>query len=278
MTECLLCTEPLTMKNVINTNCCTMPCCKNCFFRWTKAKNTCPCCRANIFCNSEENKEIMHLKELLSHRTRIVRQVEESYDELDAVRAKKRRVEQERFLIKEEINKEKEKLEKLLEVNGGKYKTIKHLEIRIRNGLENIRDQTKNNKQRVLNHIKQQCIFFLRANTKNPGRFLKYRYFSVAFKNFIIQNQKSKERMRFRNRVKNLAACGCDIRQLFVHPDDDFDEYADMPSLLDISHVYNRDFMTEFIANHSGNSNNLERDFINYFIDNIQVSRTNNNR
>ena len=95
MTECLLCTEPLNMKNVINTNCCTMPCCKNCFFRWTKAKNTCPCCRANIFCNSEENKEIMHLKELLSHRTRIVRQVEESYDELDAVRAKKRRVEQE---------------------------------------------------------------------------------------------------------------------------------------------------------------------------------------
>ena len=84
--------------------------------------------------------------------------------------------------------------------------------------------------------------------------------------------------MRFRNRVKNLAACGCDIRQLFVNTDDDFDEYADMPSLVDISHVYNRDFMTEFIANHSGNSNNLERDFINYFINNIQVSRTNNNR
>ena len=31
--------------------------------------------------------------------------------------------------------------------------------------------------------------------------------------------------MRFRNRVKNLAACGCDIRQLFDHPNDDFDEY-----------------------------------------------------
>jgi len=278
MTECLLCTEPLNMKNVINTNCCTMPCCKNCFFRWTKAKNTCPCCRANIFCNSEENKEIMHLKELLSHRTRIVRQVEESYDELDAVRAKKRRVDLERLNIKQEINKEKEKLEKLLDTNGGKYKTIKHLEIRIRNGLENIRDRTKNNKERVLNHIKRQSEFFLRATYKNPKRFEKFPYFSIAFKNFIIQNHKSKERMRFRNRVKNLAACGCDIRQLFDHPNDDFDEYADMPSLLDISNVYNRDFMTEFIANHSGNSNNLERDFINYFINNIQVSRTNNNR
>ena len=268
MTECLLCTEPLTMKNVINTNCCTMPCCKNCFFRWTKAKNTCPCCRANIFCNSEENKEIMHLKELLSHRTRIVRQVEESYDELDVLRAKKRRVEQERFNIKEEINAEKEKLEKLLNVNGGKYKTIKHLEIRIRNGLENIRVQTTSHRAQVVHHIKQQCLFFLRANRKNPGRFLKYRYFSVAFKNFIIQNQKSKERMRFRNKVNNLAVSGCSIERLFAHPDDDFDEYADMPSLLDINSVYNRDFMTEFIANHGGNHVNLERDFINYFINN----------
>jgi len=271
MTECLLCTEPLTMKNVINTNCCTMPCCKNCFFRWTKAKNTCPCCRANIFCNSDENKEIMHLKELLSHRARIVRQVEESYDELDVLRAKKRRVEDERLHIKDSIAEEKDKLEKLLDANGGKYKTIKHLEIRIRNGLENIREQTKNNKERVKNHIKQQCVFFLRANTKNPGRFLKYRYFSVAFKNFIIQNQKSKERMKFRNKVNNLAASGCSIARLFAHPDDDFDdfdEYADMPSLLDINNVYNRDFMTEFIANHSGNSINLERDFINYFINN----------
>ena len=77
MTECLLCTETLTMKNVINTNCCTMPCCKDCFFKWTKVKNTCPCCRENIFCNSKENKEIMNMKELLSHRSNIISQVEE---------------------------------------------------------------------------------------------------------------------------------------------------------------------------------------------------------
>ena len=51
----------------------------------------------------------MHLKELLSHRTRIVRQVEESYDELDAVRAKKRRIDLERQNIKKEINEEKRK-------------------------------------------------------------------------------------------------------------------------------------------------------------------------
>ena len=264
MAECLLCTEPLTMKNVINTNCCTMPCCKNCFFRWTKAKNTCPCCRSNIFCNSDENKEIMHLKELLSHRTRIVRQVEESYDELDAIRAKKRRVENERQNIKEDINKEKEKLEKLLQVNGGKYKTIKHLEIRIRNGLENIRDQTRFDKQRVINHIKQQSLFFLRATCKNPKRFQKFPYFSISFKNFIIQNHKSKLRMKFRNKMNNLGVSGCDIRQLFDHSDDDFDEYADMPSL-EVDHYYN---IQNFMRNNS-RSENLQRDFMNYFASNI---------
>ena len=268
MTECLLCTAPLTMKNVINTNCCTMPCCKNCFFRWTKVKNTCPCCRANIFCNSEENKEIMHLKELLSHRTRIVRQVEESYDELDVLRAKKRRVNLERQNIEKEINEEKEKLEKLLQINGGTYKTINHLEIRIRNGLENIRVESTNRKAQVIHHIKQQCAFFLRATYKNPKRFEKFPYFSIAFKNFIIQNHKSKERMRFRNRVKSLAVSGFAIRQLIAHPDDDFDEYADMPSLLEVHSAYNRDFLVEFIRDNR-NSRNLERDFTNYFMNNI---------
>lgn len=270
MTECLLCTEPLTMKNVINTNCCTMPCCKNCFFRWTKAKNTCPCCRSNIFCNSDENKEIMHLKELLSHRTRIVRQVEESYDELDSLRAKKRRVERERLNIKEEINEEKEKLEKLLDANGGKYKTIKHLEIRIRNGLENIRVASTNNKKQLLHHLKRSLVLFLSANRKNPGRFLKHRYFSVALKNFIKQERKRKKRSMRRQKNNKLRISGYTIRQLFGHPDDDFDEYANMPSLLEVHNTYNRDFMTEFIENHNGNRETLSRDFMNYFVNNIR--------
>ena len=273
MTECLLCTEPLTMKNVINTNCCTMPCCKNCFFRWTKAKNTCPCCRANIFCNSDENKEIMHLKELLSHRARIVRQVEESYDELDVLRAKKRRVEDERLHIKDSIAEEKDKLEKLLDANGGKYKTIKHLEIRIRNGLENIRVETTNNKKQLLHHLKRSLVLFLSANRRNPGRFLKYKHFSVALKNFIKQERKRKTRCMRRQNNNKFRISGYTIRQLFGNPDDDFDEFADMPSLLDINSVYNRDFMTEFIANHGGNQVNLERDFINYFINNSNWRR-----
>ena len=284
MTDCLLCTEPLTMKNVINTNCCTMPCCKICFFRWTKVKNTCPCCRANIFCNSEENKEIMQLKELLSHRSTIVRQVEQSYDELDVIRAKKRRVDQERLKIKKSINEEKEKLEKLLEANGGKYKTMKHLEIRIRNGLENIRDQTKNNKERVNYHIQQQYVFFNRATYKNPKRFKKFPYFSIAFKNFIIQNHKSKERMKFRNRVKNLAARGCAIRKLFAHPDDEEEEpvanWQDLPIFRSGTAMYTREpryntqtiSLRRFIETYTDDTNvpdeDLETSFMRYFTTN----------
>ena len=221
MADCLLCTEPLTMKNVINTNCCTMPCCKNCFFRWTKAKNTCPCCRANIFCNSEENKEIMHLKELLSHRSRIVRQVEESYDELDVIRAKKRRVDQERLKIKKSINEEKEKLEKLQHANGGKYKTIQYLDIRIRNGLENIRVESTNNKKQVLHHLKRSLVLFLSANRRNPGRFLRYKYFSVALKNFIRQERKRKLRAMFRQKRDNFRLYGTRLRALFNDVDEE---------------------------------------------------------
>jgi len=271
MTECLLCTEPLTMKNVINTNCCTMPCCKNCFFRWTKVKNTCPCCRSNIFCDSAENKEIMHLKELLSHRTRIVRQVEESYDELDVVRSKKRRIDLERQNIEKEINEEKEKLEKLLQVNRGTYKTIRHLEIKIRNGLENIRVASTNNKKQLLHHLKRSLVLFLSANRRNPGRFLRYKHFSVALKNFIKQERKRKIRcMSRQNNNNKLRITGYTIRQLFVHPDDDFDEYANMPSLLEVNHAYNRDFMEEFIENHNGSRDSLSRDFMNYFVNNIR--------
>jgi hypothetical protein len=206
----------------------------------------------------------MNLKELLSHRTRIVRQVEESYDELDVLRAKKRRVDLERQNIEKEINEEKEKLEKLLQVNGGTYKTIRHLEIRLRNGLENIRVASTNRKAQVIHHIKQQYVFFHRATYKNPKRFEKFPYLSIAFKNFIIQNHKSKERMRFRNRINNVSLSGSTIRQLFVDPDDDFDEYADMPSL-EVDHYYN---IQNFMRNNS-RSENLQRDFMNYFASNI---------
>lgn len=281
MTDCLLCTEPLTMKNVINTNCCTMPCCKDCFFRWTKVKNTCPCCRANIFCNSEENKEIMQLKELLSHRSRIVRQVEQSYDELDVIRAKKRRVDQERLKIKKSINEEKEKLEKLLDANGGKYKTMKHLEIRIKNGLENIRVESTNNKKQVLHHLKRSLVLFLSANRRNPGRFLRYKYFSIALKNFISQERKRKSRAMFRQKRDNFRLYGTRLRALFNDVDEEpVANWQDLPIFRRGTVIYNsepryneqtislRRFLETYTDDRNVPDEDLETSFMRYFTTN----------
>ena len=144
------------------------------------------------------------------------------------------------------------------------------MEIRIRNGLENIRLETANNKERV--KIILNTVYILsRATYENPERFKKFPYFSIAFKNFIKQNHKSKLRMKLRNQANNFDLQGSAIRQLFAHSNDDFDEYADMPSLLDVNSAYNRDFLVEFIRNNR-NSTNLERDFMNYFVNNIQWS------
>jgi hypothetical protein len=278
MTDCLLCTEPLTIKNVINTNCCKMPCCKDCFFRWTKVKNTCPCCRANIFCNSEENKEIMHLKELLSHRSRIVRQVEQSYDELDRIRSKKRSIDRERNNIKQAINNEKGKLQKLLDANGGKYKTIKHLEITIRNGLENIRVDSNNKKKQLIYHINRSLVLFLLANRKTPERFIKFKYFSVAFKNFIKQERKRKIRSMFKKNnnqsLRNAMCHGSSIRALFQEEELP-ESWQNFTIDLDRGRLLNResyDGLRNFIETYTGDRNipneDLETSFMRYFTTN----------
>jgi len=270
MTDCLLCTEPLTIKNVVNTNCCNLPCCKDCFFRWTKVKNTCPCCRANIFCNSDENKEIMNLKELLSHRTTIVRQVEESYDDLDRIRQDTIRQVNKREKVINTINGLKEELSDLIIAKKGSYLLIKHLEIRMRNRLENIRNQTKNNKERVNNHIKQQCLCFLRASYKNPERFQKFPYFSIAFKNFIKQNHKSKLRMKFRNKMNNLKLPENAIRELFSEGISSSFYPINFSDLFrSNSTVTNDRFISQYIENNPGqNQEELENAFMRYFLGN----------
>ena len=46
--------------------------------------------------------------------------------------------------------------------------------------------------------------------------------------------------MKFRNQMNNLKLPGCAIRKLFVNETDDFDEYAEMPNLLEIQDLYSR--------------------------------------
>ena len=39
--NCLICSEELTIKNIVNPEC-GHSTCKDCFWKWTKDKNTCP--------------------------------------------------------------------------------------------------------------------------------------------------------------------------------------------------------------------------------------------
>ena len=52
MTECCVCSDELTMKTIVNLEC-GHRFCKDCIWRWTKDKNTCPCCRGNILGNTK---------------------------------------------------------------------------------------------------------------------------------------------------------------------------------------------------------------------------------
>ena len=81
---CCICTDKVTCNTIVNTEC-NHSFCKDCFWRWTKSHNTCPLCRTSLLCNSEELKEQKHLRELLDHRSEIVKQVEDAYDEKDKV-------------------------------------------------------------------------------------------------------------------------------------------------------------------------------------------------
>ena len=77
---CSICTGALSINNVVNTEC-KHPTCKTCFWRWAKDKNTCPFCREHLLKNNEEAKDIQRMRELLDHKSNIIRQVERAYEE-----------------------------------------------------------------------------------------------------------------------------------------------------------------------------------------------------
>jgi len=72
--NCPICDDKLTPETAVNTEC-GHSFCKTCFWKWTKANNTCALCRHSILANSEELKEHQHIKQMLGQRTELSRQV-----------------------------------------------------------------------------------------------------------------------------------------------------------------------------------------------------------
>ena len=81
-----MCVEDLTMENIVTTEC-NHQFCKDCFWRWLKTKNSCPFCRKSLLKTDEEQKEQEHMRQMLEMRGRVIRDIEEGYEERDALRA-----------------------------------------------------------------------------------------------------------------------------------------------------------------------------------------------
>lgn len=276
MTECLLCTETLTIKNVINTNCCTMPCCKDCFFKWTKVKNTCPCCRENIFCNSKENKEIMDMKELLSHRSNIISQVEGAYDELERVRAKNTRVKSNINLLNNEINEKNTQFNELLKINKGNYGLMKYIQLKMDKILLRKEEETKSNNRQLMYHYKKILCLFVVANKKDNKRFKNSVSFAIAIKNFIIQERKRKQReiKRQKNKYSKMEFSSSS-RSLFYEEDGETDdEMSELEEEEEIQQQHFYETPENRALRNQGIPNNLESSFREYFI--TQRRRRNN--
>ena len=134
---CSICCGELTVKNIVNPEC-GHATCKECFWRWAKDKNSCPFCRTSLLKNDEEAQDIQQMRNLLEHRTRIVRQVEAAYDEEDRIKGTIRRLNIKRSeknkILKETkwlVNSEKKKLMKIKKANGGTYQTFKYFKEKI---------------------------------------------------------------------------------------------------------------------------------------------------
>lgn len=215
-TTCSICCTELTIKNIVNPEC-GHSTCKDCFWRWAKDKNTCPFCRTYLLKNDTEAQDIQQMRSLLEHRTRIVRQVEASYEELDKInREKTIRTQNYKTLINK-TKKAEVRLEKLhnslsiydLKVKaikrsfGGLYSTYRYF----RNGVKKIQREDREERERIdeaamnLAHgDKGMCIKVLN-DIKILGRSIWLSASSVTYKQILDKvremNKIRKERSEF---------------------------------------------------------------------------------
>jgi hypothetical protein len=131
---CSICCGELTLKNIVNPEC-GHSTCKDCFWRWAKDKNTCPFCRTSLLKNDQEAKDIQQMRDLLTHRSNIVRQVEESYEEHDELvstnnilKKKKETVTTYLAILETRRLNYIKKLDYLRRANSGTYKTYRYFQ------------------------------------------------------------------------------------------------------------------------------------------------------
>jgi hypothetical protein len=255
---CSICCGELTVKNIVNPEC-GHATCKECFWRWAKDKNSCPFCRTSLLKNDEEAQDIQQMRLLLEHRTRIVRQVEEAYDEeenlkLRANRLKRKcgRMEEAWEGAKSLVKKEEKKLEELKQANGGTYQTFKYFKEQIvemmckdRRNREKIDEASMN----LAHGDKGMCLEVLR-DIKILGRAAggpwEYGWFCKPKLDKVREmNKVRKERQKFRYSGELFSGWERGLRNLFQENEEDSDTDS-MPELeedsgsdMDIDHTAN---------------------------------------
>ena len=255
---CSICCGELTVKNIVNPEC-GHATCKECFWRWAKDKNSCPFCRTSLLKNDEEAQDIQQMRLLLEHRTRIVRQVEEAYDEEEDLKRRANRLTRKCRNLEEAwegakslVKKEKEKLEELKQANGGTYQTFKYFKEQIvemmckdRRNREKIDEASMN----LAHGDKGMCLEVLR-DIKILGRAAggpwEYGWFCKPKLDKVREmNRVRKERQKFRYSGELFSGWERGLRNLFQENEEDSDTDS-MPELeedsgsdMDIDHTAN---------------------------------------
>jgi len=227
---CSICCGELTLKNIVNPEC-GHSTCKDCFWRWAKDKNTCPFCRTSLLKNDQEAQDIQQMRDLLTHRSDIVRQVEESYEEYDELVStndilKKKKTNLQSYLAlleKRRLNYIK-KLNTLRRANSGTYKTFIYFQEEHRKDRELYLEPRPFWKSCRQLH---NCLFKKICKDINSlGRVRKNLYIDgncvpphIMLRNLFIMNKIRRERRDFRYvRDNNDGQALNLLEDLFVEP------------------------------------------------------------
>lgn len=274
---CLICSEELTIKNIVNPEC-GHSTCKECFWKWTKQKNSCPFCRKSLLCDDDELKDIQHMKGLLEHRTRIVRQVEEAYQENDELHRKKRELKRGIITLNDRINFKKQQGDKLAKnvrelretrnqisrSLGGTYSTFQHLKKRVEaRAIINRKERERIDyaSQNLAHGDKGMCMEVLKDIKCLIKKDCNWRHDKHKLVRVLHMNETRKERKKFREE-RLREGSNFDLESLFGEEPTVESPWDSIPGQDQIMENIFRDY---FFRDNRAEPIPLEEDIINDF-------------
>ena len=273
---CLICSEELTVKNIVNPEC-GHATCKDCFWKWTKQKNSCPFCRKSLLCNDEELEEIQHMRGLLEHRTRIVRQVEEAYQENDELHRKKRQMKRAIIQLNSNLNSKKQEGDaiaknirelratrsQISQSLGGTYSAFQYYKKRVEARAIIYRNERKRidyASQNLAHGDKGMCMEVLKDIKCLRKKDCNWRHDKHKLIRVTWMNETRKERKKFREE-RLREGSNFDLRSLFEEETPSQSSWDSIYQDQAMENIF-RDY---FIRNNQINPIPLEEDIIHNF-------------